>query len=226
MSRNVIFYEYVFPLKNPLKPTPDPTPNPLDNNHPLFDPDMDPFTNHPTLLDSDLTVHSTAPETPNITHTPSFPDLPISLSPQTSPLSQTLVDFDPNSSNAFPSIILDANSSSASAVTPLLSIRKCARAKNLPNYLKDYHCSLLPHCTISFSIRVPYPLSTSLSYHTYSPSYKKFFCIISSIPEPKTYAQASKLDCWKKAMDTEMDALEENQTWNIVDLPAGKVLVC
>lgn len=70
VSRNVIFYDSVFPFKKPLKPTFDPTLNRLDNNHPLLDLDMDPVTNHPTLLYRDPIIHSIAPETPNITPTP------------------------------------------------------------------------------------------------------------------------------------------------------------
>jgi len=37
--------------------------------------------------------------------------------------------------------------------------------------------------------------------------------------EPKSYAEASKLDCWKEAMQTELTALEKTSTWGIVDQP-------
>lgn len=37
-----------------------------------------------------------------------------------------------------------------------------------------------------------------------------------------TFNQAIKSDHWIKAMNAELDALEENGTWEIFDLPAGK----
>jgi len=37
--------------------------------------------------------------------------------------------------------------------------------------------------------------------------------------EPKTYAEASKFDCWNQAMQTKLSALETTSTWKIVDLP-------
>lgn len=43
--------------------------------------------------------------------------------------------------------------------------------------------------------------------------------------EPETYNDAMKSgqrDHWKEAMDHEMKALQENDTWELVDLPAGK----
>ncbi|XP_061363168.1 uncharacterized protein LOC133306807 [Gastrolobium bilobum] len=40
--------------------------------------------------------------------------------------------------------------------------------------------------------------------------------------EPKSYSQASKLECWRKAMNDELSALEQNQTWKLVTLPHGK----
>ena len=47
-------------------------------------------------------------------------------------------------------------------------------------------------------------------------------------PEPTTYEEAIRgpeSTAWKKAMQEEFDSLNENQTWNLVELPAGsKVL--
>ncbi|CAL1370826.1 unnamed protein product [Linum trigynum] len=48
---------------------------------------------------------------------------------------------------------------------------------------------------------------------------------ITTFPEPQTYAQASSDPRWNKAIKEEWDALEDNKTWEIVDLPAGKTTI-
>lgn len=43
--------------------------------------------------------------------------------------------------------------------------------------------------------------------------------------EPKNYGEAVKIKVWVDAMVKEIDALEINDTWEIVDLPAGKTAI-
>ncbi|CAI8617211.1 unnamed protein product [Vicia faba] len=109
-----------------------------------------------------------------------------------------------------------------------LPFRQSSRISNPPTYLADYHCyhannnqntSHFPF----IQTQTTYPLSSVIFYHKCSPSYKKYCCNISSISEPTTYKQAIKHDCWINAMDVELKALAENQTWVVVDLPSGKV---
>ncbi|BBH04611.1 RmlC-like cupins superfamily protein [Prunus dulcis] len=45
---------------------------------------------------------------------------------------------------------------------------------------------------------------------------------ISRVVEPTTFAQASTDPLWQEAMDKEIQALEQNNTWSITPLPAGK----
>lgn len=40
--------------------------------------------------------------------------------------------------------------------------------------------------------------------------------------EPKTFSQASKHPAWLEAMNSELLALEQNDTWDITQLPDGK----
>lgn len=40
--------------------------------------------------------------------------------------------------------------------------------------------------------------------------------------EPQTFKEAAKDTRWIEAMKLEIKALEDNNTWTIVDLPAGK----
>lgn len=42
------------------------------------------------------------------------------------------------------------------------------------------------------------------------------------IAEPDTYAEASKHQGWREAMQKELRALEDNKTWVLTELPPGK----
>lgn len=46
--------------------------------------------------------------------------------------------------------------------------------------------------------------------------------IISIIKEPKSYMHAREDRNWLKAMQEELDDLENNHTWFLIDLPKGK----
>ena len=46
-----------------------------------------------------------------------------------------------------------------------------------------------------------------------------------SLVEPQTYRQAMKLPEWYKAMQEEYQALQQQQTWSLVPLPASRSLV-
>jgi len=143
------------------------------------------------------------------------------------PLSQNLDNSD--TSTTHNSTSADATSSATTIpdqTTTDVPIRRSARPKTTPAYLKDYHCSLLTSSEsqlLSDSGKSAYPLSSVLTYDHCTPSYK-FFCLtVSSNPEPKTYNQACKFECWKEAMKAELHALAATNTWSIVDLPPGKV---
>ncbi|KAI5439422.1 hypothetical protein KIW84_024991 [Lathyrus oleraceus] len=97
--------------------------------------------------------------------------------------------------------------------------RYSTRVSHPPSYLADCHCyNTTHHSPNSLNTKpepsnVAYPLSSVLSYDHCSPSYKHYWLSISSHVEVKTFNQANKHDCWKKEMDAELIALEENHTW-------------
>jgi len=58
-----------------------------------------------------------------------------------------------------------------------------------------------------------------LSYANLSHSHTSFALSLLRSVEPKSYVEASKLDCWKVTMQNELSALDKTGTWEIVDLP-------
>jgi hypothetical protein len=45
--------------------------------------------------------------------------------------------------------------------------------------------------------------------------------MFTSAEEPTTFREVESHECWQKAMQEEIDSIEENETWSLVDLPAG-----
>ncbi|MCH79834.1 peptide transporter PTR2 [Trifolium medium] len=98
--------------------------------------------------------------------------------------------------------------------SPTIPLRKSTRTSKLPSHLLDYHCNSMTHTT-------PYPISHFVSHDNLSPSYSTFCLSLLTDKEPESYAEASKHECWTKSMQTELNALANNNTWVIVDLPEG-----
>ena len=103
-------------------------------------------------------------------------------------------------------------------------LRQSTRPKHAPTYLKDYHRDLTS-LTASTSTIVRYPLSSVLLYSRLSPSHRHFVMSISSTTEPSSYAEASCHDCWIKAMQAELHALQLNNTWTLTTLPPHKTTI-
>jgi hypothetical protein len=45
------------------------------------------------------------------------------------------------------------------------------------------------------------------------------------IEDPVTYDEAAKFDTWKKAMDSEIQAIERKNTWELTELPRGAKVI-
>ena len=69
---------------------------------------------------------------------------------------------------------------------------------------------------------LPHHIVGYLNYEKVSLEYKTFLLQIQDIPIPKNPQEAMRSTQWKEAMDEEMRALMQNQTWEVVDLPKGK----
>ena len=78
---------------------------------------------------------------------------------------------------------------------------------------------------ISLLLHQWYIYSKYVSCSTLTPGDKNFVLNLSTITEPKNYAEAVNFDCQNKAIESEIQALVQTSTCEFVDFLAGKQLV-
>lgn len=96
-----------------------------------------------------------------------------------------------------------------------VALRKSTRSIHPPIWMKDY-VTPTTKC---------HSQSNYVCYDNVSSKYKAFLSEFSTDIEPKTFEEAAKDKRWVLAMQQEVQALEENGTWRIVELPQGKNVV-
>ncbi|XP_047258735.1 uncharacterized mitochondrial protein AtMg00820-like, partial [Capsicum annuum] len=69
--------------------------------------------------------------------------------------------------------------------------------------------------------KVPHALANHMSYDRLSQSYKSYVMNTSCVVEPTGYSKACKDSKWMEAMN-EIEALNSNNTWEVVTLPKEK----
>jgi len=67
-----------------------------------------------------------------------------------------------------------------------------------------------------------YPITNYVTCANFSTSYQQYLATITKIVKPRFYHEAIKDAQWQNAMVKEIEAIEDNATWDIVDLPLGK----
>ena len=72
---------------------------------------------------------------------------------------------------------------------------------------------------------IKYPMSNFVSYKKLSPTFFAFTSHLSCVEFPKTVQDALQVPEWKEAILEEMQALEKNKTWEVMELPRGKKAV-
>ncbi|XP_074288351.1 uncharacterized protein LOC141613508 [Silene latifolia] len=101
-------------------------------------------------------------------------------------------------------------------------IRRPTRPRQMTTWLQDFQCFLLGQNHSTGSVQSTAFQSQVLgSLEDYHPEYIGSLSTVMLEHEPYTYKQAQKDPRWIEAMQKEVQALESNQTWDIVSLPAG-----
>ena len=123
--------------------------------------------------------------------------------------------------------IEESTSSAPAATTPLSttdnivvppsqqSQRRSTRQARPPEKMKDF---------FTYHV-ISYPMQAYLTYDRMKSSHSIFLAAISNNQEPKTFKEANTNSIWRQAMHEELQALDENKTWNIVKLPHEKKIV-
>ncbi|KAK3033819.1 hypothetical protein RJ639_034237 [Escallonia herrerae] len=157
-------------------------------------------------------------DTPPVTGGDLPPSLAATLSP--GPLGITA---GPNPEISYPA------SPPSSPTTPSPTLGHGKRQKKAPSVLKDYVChtaQVLPPPASSTptncSNSPKYPLANFVSCKSFFLVHTQFLDAVSFGSEPRSYKAASHNPKWHAAMRAEIDALEENGSWTIKDLPPGK----
>nr|GFB18792.1 putative reverse transcriptase, RNA-dependent DNA polymerase, Gag-polypeptide of LTR copia-type [Tanacetum cinerariifolium] len=92
------------------------------------------------------------------------------------------------------------------------SLRRSTRKTSMPAKLSDFEVNT----------KVKYNIDRQVNYSKLSIENYNFSTSLNKISEPKTHSEAAKDIRWIEAMNQEMEALNRNGTWIIVDSPIGR----
>ena len=92
--------------------------------------------------------------------------------------------------------------------------RRSHIVSNPPPHLQDYICS-----------SKTYSIANYVAYSKLSPQHQVYALSLTSKVEHANFQAASKDSRWVAAMDNETRALNENNTWEFVDLPPNAITI-
>lgn len=108
-------------------------------------------------------------------------------------------------------------------------IRRSSRDREQSVRLRDYVCHTArcldppsPSPTQSPSSGTPYPIVNYVTCNNFSASHARFLAALTVGHEPTRFSEAIRSSSWHDAMRKEIEALENNGTWTLEDLPPRK----
>lgn len=217
VSRDVVFFEDTFPFQsNPHWTSPTdvsifqtPTQSHSFDSEPLV-----PSSSNSRVppLDNTLSDLSSAPNSPS--HPTSDPSTP-SNPPPTPSQPPTPTPPPPALPPSSPKII-----------TPTSPPRRLTCPTKTPTFLQDFHVEAAlpsrPASSTPPNTGTVHSLSQVLSYDQLSHNHRAFTSNLSIQKEPTSFSQAVHIPQWREAMHKEIQALQANNTWNLVLLPSHK----
>ena len=120
----------------------------------------------------------------------------------------------PSTDSVIPTDLISQPSESTPSV-PLIG--RSQRSSKPPLWLQDYVASAQLTST-----RPLYSIDQYIGYDQFSPSNQAFLSSFGSEVEPNSFEEACKDPSWVEAMQTEISALESNQTLQVVYLTSNK----
>ncbi|XP_076945058.1 uncharacterized protein LOC143615964 [Bidens hawaiensis] len=105
-------------------------------------------------------------------------------------------------------------------------VRRSSKTSVPPSYLNDYVCNHSdPSHPCFHTITNSFSSSASCSSSQLLPSSQSLITAISDLHEPTSYKEAATIPAWQDSMKAEFQALENTNTWVVVDIPTGKRLL-
>ena len=121
----------------------------------------------------------------------------------TSPPSPTISHYSRSSSDV--TTTSSSSSDSPNTIPTPQPLKRSTRTTQPPPWLKDYATSI-----------------SNLTLTTDNPEFTCFLSTLTHKPEPNSYMEALHHSHWIQAMNEELQALDENMTWMVTDLPSYK----
>ncbi|KAL2541658.1 Uncharacterized protein Adt_02636 [Abeliophyllum distichum] len=238
VSREVVFHETIFPYashqNDEINSIPLPQSMPLDVEIPhLTYPEdkhiaeTDNMPEHPEHNPTDRPNGLPVPSSVSTEHPDGRPSSPIGR-PVPSSVSTEGSDGGPSLPTDQPveQILIPSPPSQPEQphVIPNDQLRRSTRSIQIPLHLKDYYINhALPTQAESLPVKssTRHPISRYVSFSNLSSIHHAFTYNVSHIIEPTTYEAACQNPKWVAAMNDEIRALEENNTWLLISLTPG-----
>ncbi|XP_071719480.1 uncharacterized protein [Rutidosis leptorrhynchoides] len=199
VTRDVTFNESIFTFKQL-------TTQPSNSEH--FNPDILATDNTSTTYQTN-TITPTMPTTTPTINTPSTNTLTEPQNQQPNTEHTTEDNHSPQQTEP-QNNVTSSQQNTQTTTSNNTTTRKSSRTHNPPTKLKDYHYKL-PQANINSISKFHYSKYINYTNILNKPTRKLIFSINTSV-EPYTYNQASKNEKWREAMNTELKALESNNT--------------